>query len=240
MKSSKLANIVNKIDQWDKRIIVKYNGIGGKSFTFFLRRVSFFGRETLWIFLIAFYLFLWYNPLSLSYIGATFLCGVIVILSIKNAVKRERPFETLTKIKVLENYPTSRSFPSWHAYNIASQGIVIGVLFNSYIFTIITLIFAALLAFSRIQLGVHYPSDVITGYILGILGGGLTLLIIGPFVYSIITYLEQFATHQIEYNRLNSMLGEAWYFIICLIVFVLIFLSAEYKALKKKFKKYGN
>lgn len=240
MKQNKRTFFVHEIDQWDKRIIVKYNGIGGKAFTFFLKRVSFFGRETPWIFLIAFYLFLWYDPLSLSYIGATFLCGVIVILTIKNAVKRERPFETLEGLEVLENYPTSRSFPSWHTYNVASQGIILGVLFNSYVISIVMLILAALVAFSRIQLGVHYPSDVVMGYILGILGGALTLLLVGPFCHAIITSLEQLATHEIEYNRLNSMLGEAWYILICLTVFGLIFISAEYKTIKRMFKKRGN
>ena len=110
---------MKKIDEWDKRIIVKYNGIGGKNFTFFLKYVSFFGRETFWIFLIAFYLFLWYDPLSLSYIGTTFLCGVLFVLSIKNSVKRDRPFETLEQIKVLERNPTSRSFPSGKSFRMS-------------------------------------------------------------------------------------------------------------------------
>jgi len=240
MKSNKCFNFIKKIDKWDKRIIIKYNGIGGKIFTFFLKSVSFFGRETLWIFLIAFYLFLWYDPLSLSYIGATFLCSVLFVLSIKNAVKRERPFETLEEINVLEHNPTSRSFPSWHAYNVASQGIILGVLFDSSLITIILLIFAALVAFSRIQLGVHYPSDVVMGYILGILGGILTLILFGPFFNLIITYLERFAIHEIEYKSINSMLGEPWYFITCLAIFGLIFLSAIRKRLKEMYKKYEN
>jgi len=240
MKSNKFAVFIDKVDQWDKRIIGKCNGIGGKYITFFLKQVSFFGRETLWLFLIAFYLFLWYNPLSLSYIGATFLCGVILILSIKNAVKRERPFETLEDIKVLENHPTSRSFPSWHTYNVASQGIVLGVVFNSYLILLVFAVLAVFVAFSRVQLGVHYPSDVVIGCILGILGGFLTLLIIGPFTHFIITCLEQFALHEIEYNSLNSRLGEAWYLIICIAIFGVIFFSAEYKTLKKIIKKYRN
>jgi membrane-associated phospholipid phosphatase len=180
----------------------------------------------------------WYNPLSLSYIGATFLCGVILILSIKNAVKRERPFETFEDIKVLENHPTSRSFPSWHTYNIASQGIVIGVLSNSHLLMLVFAVMVVLVAFSRVQLGVHYPSDVVMGCILGILGGYLTLLIFGPFTHSIITCLEQFALHEIEYNRLNSWLGEAWYLLTCMAIYGVLIFLAEYKTLKKIFKKY--
>ena len=237
MKLTKRAILITKIDQWDKEIIVKYNGMGGKYFTFFLKRVSFLGRETPWLFLIAFYLFLWYNPFLLSYIGATFLCGVILILFIKNAVKRARPFEALEDINVLENHPTSRSFPSWHAYNVASQGVVLGVLFNSYVIVLVFAVLIVLVAFSRVQLGVHYPSDVVTGCVVGILGGILTLLLVGPFTHSIINSLEQLALHEIEYNRLNSALSEVWYFMICLAIFAVIIFSAEYKTLKKMLKK---
>ena len=241
MKSNKRAIFINKIDDWDKRIIVKYNGIGGKNFTYFLKCVSFFGRETLWIFLMAFYLFLFYDPYSLSYIGATFLCGVLIVLSIKNAVKRERPFETLKELRVLERHPTSRSFPSWHAYNVASQGILMGFLLDSsWISLLLESIWIALIllvAFSRIQLGVHYPSDVIIGSILGVFGGIITFFLVGPFSHSIISYLEQFAIHEIEYRSINSMLREAWYLLLCFVVFGLIFLSATYKRLKEVVKK---
>mgnify|MGYP006964328615 CR=1 FL=1 len=46
----------NKIDQWDQKIILKYNGFGGKPLTILLKIFSFFGRETVWLFLIVFYL----------------------------------------------------------------------------------------------------------------------------------------------------------------------------------------
>ena len=48
----------NRIDQWDQKIILRYNGLGGKPITIILRFISFLGRETLWLFLIGFiYLF---------------------------------------------------------------------------------------------------------------------------------------------------------------------------------------
>ena len=126
--------MIEKIDKWDKKEVIKINGVGGKNLTLFLKFVSFFGRETIWIFLIAFLLFIWYDPQSFSYIGITFLNGIWINLSVKNFVNRQRPFESLNDINVLGRRPSSRSFPSWHVYNTTSQGLVIGLLLQSPFF----------------------------------------------------------------------------------------------------------
>ena len=149
----------NLVDQWDQKIILKYNGLGGKFTTFILKVFSFFGRETLWLCLMAFYLLIWYDPFLLSFFSATFLTGVMLILAIKQAVKRDRPFERheMDKIIVFGRKPTSRSFPSWHVYNTASQGIVIGFLLESPLIMII------FLAFSSEQGEFKFPSPSPSG-----------------------------------------------------------------------------
>ena len=121
----------NRINEWDQKIIVKYNGIGGKPVIYILKFLSFFGRETLWIFLIAFYLFIWYDPFLLANLAAIFLTGLLLILAIKQTVNRSRPFDKLEKdkLKVLEIKPRSKSFPSWHSYNIVAYGLLIGLFF---------------------------------------------------------------------------------------------------------------
>jgi membrane-associated phospholipid phosphatase len=115
-----LKDFPNRIDKWDQRLIIKYNGLGGKPVTIILKSISFFGRETLWIFLIAFFLLIWYDPFLLTNLSAVFLTGVLFIAVTKRVFNRARPFERLgeDKIKVLERKPRSRSFPSWHSYNI--------------------------------------------------------------------------------------------------------------------------
>jgi membrane-associated phospholipid phosphatase len=166
-----IKGLINKIDKWDQHVILRHNGLGGKILSLTLKFCSFFGRETLWIFLIFFYSLLWYDPFLVSYISATFLTGLILILIIKRVVKRPRPFEKLSEIIVYEHHPTSKSFPSWHSYNVLSQGLLIGWFFlNSLIVTIFLVMFAILVSISRIKLGVHYPSDVIFGTLCGLLG----------------------------------------------------------------------
>lgn len=220
----------NKIDQWDQKIILKYNGLGGKPITIILRFISFFGRETLWLFLIAFYLFIWYDPILLSYLSATFLTGLILVLAIKQTVKRKRPFEKLKEgeIIVFERKPSSRSFPSWHSYNTVSYGLLIGLVFvRSSWLTILLLLFAIIVSFSRIQLGVHYPTDVIFGCILGVIGFLITLYLTGPLIFNILAYLEQFAYYGVKYRQINPMLfSNIGYLLLSFCIFVIIFLLA--------------
>ncbi|MCK4480781.1 MAG: phosphatase PAP2 family protein [Candidatus Lokiarchaeota archaeon] len=231
----------NWVDQWDQKIILKYNGLGGKFTTFILKVFSFFGRETLWLCLMAFYLLIWYDPFLLSFFSATFLTGVMLILAIKQAVKRDRPFERheMNKIIVFGRKPTSRSFPSWHSYNVVSNGLLIGLFFlNSPIITILFLISAIIVSFSRIQLGVHYPTDVIFGSIFGGVGFLITLYLIGPLMFNLLSYLEQVSIYQIQYRQLNSMLvNSIGYLLLTLSIFFIIFLLALIKTIKDFVKK---
>ncbi|MFX0104693.1 MAG: phosphatase PAP2 family protein [Candidatus Hodarchaeota archaeon] len=230
-----------RIDNWDQKIILKYNGLGGKFITYIFRFISFFGRETLWIFLIAFYLLIWYDAFLLSYISATFLTGLVLILVIKQVVKRSRPFERFEegRIIVFEPKPTSRSFPSWHSYNVVSEGLLIGLsILRSPIITTGILVFALIVSFSRIQLGVHYPTDVIFGFIFGVIGFFISIYLIAPLILGTMTLIEQNINFEIQYKQINSLLYEnVWYFILCLIIFCFIILLAFYKRIIEYLKK---
>ncbi|MFX0028101.1 MAG: phosphatase PAP2 family protein [Candidatus Hermodarchaeota archaeon] len=229
----------NRVDKWDQKIIIKYNGKGGKFLTYILKFASFFGRETLWIFLIAFFLFIWYDPFLISNLGAIFLIGLVIIVTLKRVVNRTRPFDRLDndKIIVLEKKPSSKSFPSWHSYNIVAYGLLIGFfLLKSPLLTGLMLILAVIVSFSRIQLGVHYPSDVIFGFFIGILGFSVSVTIVAPVFQMIIEYLELFTLHDIEYRQINSFLFENfWYIVLWIIICITIFLSAIYKHIQDKF-----
>lgn len=100
---------------------------------------------------------------------------IIVNLILKPAVGRIRPFEIVDGIKLLVLKPQDPSFPSGHSAVSFCMLTVILLYSNSKPLKIITSILAVLIAFSRLYLYVHFPSDVFCGIIIGILSSLITL-----------------------------------------------------------------
>jgi undecaprenyl-diphosphatase len=87
---------------------------------------------------------------------------------------RARPFESYADSRVYGYKPTTRSFPSGHAAGAIAGAYALGRLAPDA--RAIFWIFAALIAFSRVYLGVHYPADVVAG---GVLGLGVAMFVVG-------------------------------------------------------------
>lgn len=83
---------------------------------------------------------------------------------IKAATDRERP-----DVDMLVSRPHTSSFPSGHAATSFACATVLGVLLPRWRVPLYVL--AALIAWSRLYVGVHFPLDVLAGATLGILVG---------------------------------------------------------------------
>lgn len=97
---------------------------------------------------------------------------VLLYKKLKNGLVRERPF--IRSDKILQGCaPLDRySFPSGHTMHAVCFSTV--VLWYSPVLAWILVPFTLLVALSRMVLGLHYPTDVICGAVLGFLLGALT------------------------------------------------------------------
>ena len=101
-----------------------------------------------------------------------FIFAFVIIKSLKYSVGRIRPFESYSYLEKLVDISTP-SFPSGHTLEAAAIATSIVLLFKSRILLIVAVIWSLTVALSRIVLGVHYPSDVIAGILIGILSACL-------------------------------------------------------------------
>ena len=96
---------------------------------------------------------------------------LVVILAplgavVKAAEPRGRPYAVLPGTRLLVSPENDSSFPSGHTLIVAG-GAVVALVCLRKAFSIPLTIEAALVSYSRIYVGVHYPTDVIAGALLG-------------------------------------------------------------------------
>lgn len=101
--------------------------------------------------------------------------GVIVTnLLLKNIVARPRPFAEIEALIPLIAKPTDFSFPSGHTTASFAVALVMLRMLPKKI-GIPAVVLAALVAFSRLYLGVHYPTDVLAGFVVALVGSSLVV-----------------------------------------------------------------
>lgn len=109
-------------------------------------------------------------------LGAGLICGALIgNLLLKNLVARTRPCLINDSVELLIAIPWDSSFPSGHTLS-AFVAATILMRYDRRL-GVPTLILAVLIAFSRLYLYVHFPSDVLAGALLGV-GIGLAVSLV--------------------------------------------------------------
>lgn len=116
-----------------------------------------------------------YRTIGLISIGALIISSILGEGILKHLIQRPRPNGEINGITMLISKPITYSFPSGHTSSSFAAALVLSRYFKKFSWIFWGL--AVAIAFSRLYLYVHFPSDILGGAILGLISGGIAIKI---------------------------------------------------------------
>lgn len=100
------------------------------------------------------------------FIGETFLASAFITIASKSIIKRDRPYVTHPSIQPL-SVEGSYSLPSAHTSSAFATATSLSMAYPKWYVVVPSFVWASSVGYSRMHLGVHYPSDVLVGALVG-------------------------------------------------------------------------
>lgn len=166
--------MLEKLIDLDKKAFVFLNGLGSETFDSLWLIIT---KQIYWapFFLLIFYLLFKKIGGKNLLIVLGFIAVLILICDqtanlFKNSVQRLRPCNDTEINGFIRIVKTSSSFSyfSGHATNSMATTVFIFLIFKKYYkYAFLLFLFPLIFAYSRIYLGLHFPLDILSGYIFG-------------------------------------------------------------------------
>lgn len=167
-----------RIEYWDQTFFLTINRDGSNSFFDtvmpWVREANFWAPLYLFLIVFAAYNFKWKGWMwILIFIATVSLSDTISSHYLKNWVERIRPCQDIFFSRYItfrvKYCPSSFSFPSSHAVNhftMATYIFTTGKMFGKWMK--LFFVWAAIISYAQIYVGVHYPLDVLGGTLIGL------------------------------------------------------------------------
>lgn len=159
------------VSEWDHSTFVSINHPDEKTVNKIMVDLSKYGREAVWIGVTA--LLFVFGRKDGRKVAVLLTISFLILIPLgtvlKSEIDRQRPVPLSSDTLLIHN-ETDPSFPSGHATIVSGGAAILLLRFNrgkQIIASVILAIEAALVAYSRIYTGVHYPLDVVGGILLG-------------------------------------------------------------------------
>lgn len=101
------------------------------------------------------------------YIGAVTVINASATYGLKKLFNRPRPVETYPDLIDAYSHTSDRSFPSGHTSSAFALATSLTIVYPKWYIVAPSYFWAASVGYSRMNLGMHYPTDVIAGAVLG-------------------------------------------------------------------------
>lgn len=100
------------------------------------------------------------------FIGETFLASAFITVVSKKIIKTDRPYDTYPMVQPVVS-EASYSMPSGHTSTAFATATSLSLAYPKWYVVAPSFVWAGAIGYSRMHLGVHYPSDVLAGAIVG-------------------------------------------------------------------------
>jgi undecaprenyl-diphosphatase len=206
---------------------------------FFDKAMVLFSSREIWI---PFYLLIVYviiKTYKKNSIYILLLIGLSIAVSdqfsglIKNTVERLRPSNDpalSNLVHIVNDYRGGQfGFFSSHASNSFTIATIAALLFKNRMFSILIFAWAVLVSYTRVYLGLHYPGDILTGWLWGVL--------IGFGFYRLMVFIQQryFKSNRPEISKTAISREDSIHLILFVMIYVVTILVTINRLTKYQF-----
>ncbi|HKJ18213.1 MAG TPA: phosphatase PAP2 family protein [Xanthomonadales bacterium] len=181
MPSLRISANFTRLDAFEVRLCRPLNAIAKAiPIRTYFRFISRIGDWPLWVGLLVALPLVFGKPavVPVIHMAVTALAGIVIYKSLKLTLIRERPFASHRDVCLFSKPMDRYSFPSGHTLQATCFMVMLATYFPTLMWLLLPL--AISIAVSRVVLGLHYPTDVAAGALIGFALARVSFLVSAP------------------------------------------------------------